>query len=84
MPGCGRERLLPLMTSFHQDVASLKPHLMAICTDMCRACVHESLVVEILGDLFLSHTYIPCVQSDGGGVYVSVLFRKGKKSTVEL
>lgn len=88
-PGCGRAGGACSLRSFHQLLHShptcpwlcppSESHLLAICTDMCRACVHESLAGEILGDLFLSHTYIPCVQADGGGVYVSVLFCKGEK-----
>lgn len=38
-------------------------HLLAICTDMCRACTHTRLAVEIPGNLFLSHTYLVCSQT---------------------
>ena len=42
-------------------------------------CAHQSLAGEIPGNLFWAHTHIPCVQSVGGGVYVSVPFCKMEK-----
>ena len=67
---------LAVSSPWATPVGNLHWHVSCLCA--------WSLAEEIPGDLFLSHTYIPCVQSDGGGVYVSVLLCKGEKNTVEL
>lgn len=61
-------------------VSSPESHLLAICTDMCRACVYEKAWLERSWGIYFCriHTYLVCSQA--GVVFMSQFsFAKGIK-----